>query len=77
VDANTGRSSMAVAANSSFRGLFAFVAAEIAVPLQVSHNSSQEARSDVSVGYNRRRWSVYSLGRYDGGRSVHDSSGIV
>lgn len=34
VDANTGRSSMAVAANSSFRGLFAFVAAEIAVPLQ-------------------------------------------
>ncbi|KAG1900636.1 MFS general substrate transporter [Suillus fuscotomentosus] len=34
VDANAGRSSMAVAANSSFRGLFAFVAAEIAVPLQ-------------------------------------------
>ncbi|KAG1795336.1 MFS general substrate transporter [Suillus plorans] len=34
VDANTGRSSMAVAANSSVRGLFAFVAAEIAVPLQ-------------------------------------------
>jgi MFS family permease len=34
VDANTGRSSMAVATNSSFRGLFAFVAAEIAVPLQ-------------------------------------------
>ncbi|KAG0699911.1 vacuolar DHA amino acid exporter [Suillus ampliporus] len=34
VDANTGRSSAAVATNSSFRGLFAFVAAEIAVPLQ-------------------------------------------
>ncbi|KAG1790586.1 MFS general substrate transporter [Suillus plorans] len=34
VDANTGRSSMAVAANSSFRGLVAFVAVEIAVPLQ-------------------------------------------
>ncbi|KAG2742436.1 MFS general substrate transporter [Suillus brevipes Sb2] len=34
VDANIGRSSMAVATNSSFRGLFAFVAAEIAVPLQ-------------------------------------------
>ncbi|KAG1859148.1 vacuolar DHA amino acid exporter [Suillus tomentosus] len=34
VDANTGRSSMAVATNSSFRGLFAFISAEIAVPLQ-------------------------------------------
>ncbi|KAG1803465.1 MFS general substrate transporter [Suillus subaureus] len=34
VDANTGRSSMAVATNSFVRGLFAFVAAEIAVPLQ-------------------------------------------
>ncbi|KAI0330794.1 MFS general substrate transporter [Cubamyces sp. BRFM 1775] len=36
VDANTGRSSSAVATNSAFRGLSAFVAAEIAVPLQVS-----------------------------------------
>ncbi|KAG1763051.1 MFS general substrate transporter [Suillus occidentalis] len=36
VDANTGRSSTAVASNSSFRGLSAFVAAEIAVPLQDS-----------------------------------------
>lgn len=35
VDANVGRSSSAVASNSSFRGLSAFVAAEIAVPLQV------------------------------------------
>ncbi|KAG2351278.1 hypothetical protein BDR07DRAFT_1320497 [Suillus spraguei] len=34
VDANTGRSSTAVATNSSFRGLFAFVSAEVAVPLQ-------------------------------------------
>ncbi|EIW74247.1 MFS general substrate transporter [Coniophora puteana RWD-64-598 SS2] len=34
VDANVGRSSSAVATNSSFRGLFAFVAAEVAVPLQ-------------------------------------------
>ncbi|KAF9230559.1 vacuolar DHA amino acid exporter [Melanogaster broomeanus] len=34
VDANTGRSSSAVATNSSFRGTSAFVAAEIAVPLQ-------------------------------------------
>ncbi|KAH9846411.1 MFS general substrate transporter [Lenzites betulinus] len=35
VDANTGRSSSAVATNSAFRGLFAFVASEVAVPLQV------------------------------------------
>ncbi|KAF9230561.1 MFS general substrate transporter [Melanogaster broomeanus] len=34
VDANTGRSSSAVATNSSFRGASGFVAAEIAVPLQ-------------------------------------------
>ncbi|KAI6041444.1 vacuolar DHA amino acid exporter [Pisolithus marmoratus] len=34
VDSNTGRSSSAVAANSSIRGTFAFVAAEVAVPLQ-------------------------------------------
>ncbi|KAH9924619.1 MFS general substrate transporter [Epithele typhae] len=34
VDANTGRSSSAVAVNSFFRGLAAFVATEVAVPLQ-------------------------------------------
>ncbi|EIN12476.1 MFS general substrate transporter [Punctularia strigosozonata HHB-11173 SS5] len=34
VDANAGRSSTAVAANSFYRGLFAFIAAEVAVPLQ-------------------------------------------
>ncbi|KAH7885145.1 vacuolar DHA amino acid exporter [Phlebopus sp. FC_14] len=34
VDANTGRSASAVATNSSFRGASAFIAAEIAVPLQ-------------------------------------------
>ncbi|KAI8971143.1 MFS general substrate transporter [Trametes punicea] len=37
VDANTGRSSSAVATNSAFRGLSAFVAAEVAVPLQVCY----------------------------------------
>jgi len=36
VDANVGRSSSAVATNSCFRGAFAFVAAEIAVPLQMA-----------------------------------------
>jgi len=35
VDANAGRSSVVVAANSAFRGIFAFVATEIAVPMQV------------------------------------------
>ncbi|KZT12153.1 MFS general substrate transporter [Laetiporus sulphureus 93-53] len=34
VDANTGRSSSAVACNSSLRGLAGFIATEIAVPLQ-------------------------------------------
>ncbi|CCL99473.1 uncharacterized protein FIBRA_01491 [Fibroporia radiculosa] len=36
VDANVGRSSSAVACNSCFRGILAFVAAEVAVPLQDS-----------------------------------------
>ncbi|KZT12154.1 MFS general substrate transporter [Laetiporus sulphureus 93-53] len=36
VDANAGRSSSAVASNSFFRGVFAFIATEIAVPLQDS-----------------------------------------
>ncbi|KAG6860753.1 hypothetical protein C0995_007871 [Termitomyces sp. Mi166 len=36
VDSNTGRSSSAVATNSAFRGVSAFVAIEIAVPLQAS-----------------------------------------
>ncbi|KAF8999942.1 vacuolar DHA amino acid exporter [Cyathus striatus] len=34
IDANNGRSSTAAALNSAFRGFFAFVATEIAVPLQ-------------------------------------------
>ncbi|KAF8636200.1 hypothetical protein AX17_003688 [Amanita inopinata Kibby_2008] len=34
VDSNKGRSSIAVATNSAFRGVFAFVGTEIAVPLQ-------------------------------------------
>ncbi|KAF9517241.1 hypothetical protein BS47DRAFT_1339996 [Hydnum rufescens UP504] len=36
VDANTGRSSTAIATNSSFRGLAGFIAAEISAPLQDS-----------------------------------------
>ncbi|KZT53351.1 MFS general substrate transporter [Calocera cornea HHB12733] len=34
VDANTGRSSTAIAVNSSFRGTAGFIAAEVAIPLQ-------------------------------------------
>ncbi|CAA7266027.1 unnamed protein product [Cyclocybe aegerita] len=34
VDANSGRSSTAAAANSAFRGIFAFAATELAVPIQ-------------------------------------------
>ncbi|KAJ3567084.1 hypothetical protein NP233_g6600 [Leucocoprinus birnbaumii] len=34
VDANNGRSATAVATNSAFRGFFAFIATEIAVPMQ-------------------------------------------
>lgn len=37
VDANRGRSSTAVATNSAFRGFSAFVATEVAVPMQVQH----------------------------------------
>ncbi|KZO96072.1 MFS general substrate transporter [Calocera viscosa TUFC12733] len=36
VDANVGRSSTAIAVNSTFRGMFGFIAAEIAIPLQNS-----------------------------------------
>jgi hypothetical protein len=36
VDANAGRSSSAVATNSVFRGVFAFISTETAVPMQVS-----------------------------------------
>lgn len=36
VDANNGRSSTAMASNSAFRGISAFAATEIAVPLQVA-----------------------------------------
>jgi hypothetical protein len=35
VDSNKGGSSTAVATNSVFRGLFSFIALEVAVPMQV------------------------------------------
>jgi len=36
VDANVGRSSTSVAVNSAYRGILAFIAIEIAIPLQNS-----------------------------------------
>ena len=69
VDANVGRSSTAVATNSSFRGLSAFVAAEIAVPLQVSrHYNSKNIIPEGIIGFDRRRWFVYIVGGPDGCR---------
>jgi hypothetical protein len=69
VDANVGRSSTAVATSSSFRGLFAFVAAEIAVPLQVSrHHNSQSIISNGGIGFYRRWWIVHAVGGHNGRR---------
>ena len=48
VDANVGRSSSAVATNSSFRGISAFVAAEIAIPLQVRFRVTQMLRFELT-----------------------------
>lgn len=42
VDSNSGRSTSAVAANSFLRGVAGFVAAEVAIPLQVNGLSSYE-----------------------------------
>ncbi|KAI0373855.1 MFS general substrate transporter [Pilatotrama ljubarskyi] len=50
VDANTGRSSSAVATNSAFRGFFAFVAAEVAVPLQVRKPSGLSLARRDAIG---------------------------
>lgn len=82
VDANTGRSSSAVASNSAFRGTMAFVAVEVAVPLQVRFSFPQSAPSPFSyipvsrrlpyaryLGLDRRRWVVHDLGRPVRGRS--------
>jgi len=49
VDANIGRSSTAVATNSSFRGIGGFVAAEIAVPLQVSFSNLTYNKTIISA----------------------------
>jgi hypothetical protein len=50
VDANPGRSSSAIACNSFFRGTFAFVASQVALPIRVrfSPNSRPASRADSS-----------------------------
>ncbi|KAG9315513.1 major facilitator superfamily domain-containing protein [Chiua virens] len=67
VDANVGRSSSAVATNGSFRGLFAFVAAEVAIPLQASLCFSFKSAFALMclTGRYRRRRAVYPVGRVD------------
>lgn len=66
VDSNAGRSSSAVALNSCFRGFMGFVAAEIAVPLQVSLPQRPAwSNCDLnfsSTGFNRRRGPLLPLG---------------
>lgn len=61
VDANAGRSSSAVAVNSFFRGLAAFIAAEVAIPLHVRillfFLTSITSRHLECVG---GRWPLYS-----------------
>ena len=78
VDANVGRSSTAVAANSSIRGLFAFVAAEMAVPLQVSRRHPLlNIRSKYNTGCSWGWWVVYTLGRRDGRHRMLNTAGVV
>ena len=64
VDANVGRSSIAVASNASIRGLAAFVATEAAVPLQVSV-SDTHTTLDIfisAIAFYRRWGSIYGVG---------------
>jgi hypothetical protein len=78
VDANVGRSSTAVATNSSFRGLFAFVAAEVAVPLQVSRSHPpQNILSEAHIGCYWGPWFVHNLGGRDSRHRMLDSAGVV
>lgn len=66
VDANVGRSSSAVATNSCFRGISAFIAAEAAVPLQVCQllqNLMRFMLSNVPLGRHWRWRNLLPLGR--------------
>jgi hypothetical protein len=68
VDANAGHSSVAVAANNMVRGISAFVAAEVAVPLQV-YLPVHVALLSLAYDQFRTRWAMdecihYGLGCY-------------
>ena len=75
VDANVGWSGSAVAASNSFRGLFAFVAAEVAVPLQVSLYST-DALTCVHhlLGRYWRWWPLYFVGWFDAIGATDDTT---
>lgn len=65
VDANQGRSSTAAATNSAFRGVFAFIAIEIAVPMQDglgdgTHSTSFHGNSKLTLNL---RLDVHHLDR--------------
>lgn len=81
VDSNAGRSSSAVATNSLFRGLFAFAAAEVAVPLQVGYCldlcHSKLVFCLSHVGSHRERLVVHTVGRAHDVDQCLDSCGVV
>ena len=86
VDANTGRSSSAVAANSFFRGLTAFIATEVAVPLQVRahiptfhHATCSTPATDTrpSTELHRRRRTILAVGRAHGALRRAHPAGMV
>ena len=82
VDANTGRSSSAVSTNSCVRGLSGFIAAEIAVPLEVSALdplvSEAKLNSSLSCIELPRRWRpLLALGRPHPHSGATDCSGLV
>lgn len=54
VDANSGRSSSAVAANSFLRGVAGFVAAEVAIPLQVKMYACLSSEPDADTEHRTR-----------------------
>lgn len=77
VDANAGRSSTAVATNSAFRGVFAFIAAEVAVPLQVSFPAQHFPsfkRIETLLECDRGWWDVHPVGGPAGHLRAVDSA---
>jgi hypothetical protein len=63
VDANPGRSSSAIACNSFFRGTFAFVASQVALPIRDQLAGLTHLTNRASSEFHRRRRSLYHLFR--------------